>query len=244
MMIHPLVLFLSSFTAAATGQTIQHPSLQRQRILKQTTAPPTVSDRLVTSASNDNGDACSCSPTKFTFRIDLSQSCDSDDISENAGIESVFCIVEDGSGRSGSEDSDQEPLRQLKTSTVVEITSVQYLEFGPDPSLEVTYTDDTYINTTLRNGDTVTFYSSSSYLPSVATEEQEDYVPGGVSLILHGKTEDGTMKRNRFYWLYDQAVTDCSDNSIITGIDVGDAIGWVVVVSCQLFPVEMFYYVL
>eukprot|EP00804_Cyclotella_cryptica_P022567 CCRYP_009438-RA/>CCRYP_009438-RA protein AED:0.28 eAED:0.28 QI:320/1/1/1/1/0.66/3/2572/466 len=226
---HPLLLLLSTVTAATAGPTIQKQILQRHRILKETIAPPTVNDRLTPSAFNDNGDACSCSPTKFTFRINLSQSCDNNDISENAGIESTFCIIEDVSSNNSREDSNQEPVRQLKSSPVVEITSVQFLEFRPDPSLEVSYTDDKYLNASLTDGNTFTFYSSSSYLPSVITEQQEDYVPGGVSMILQGRTEDGTVKRNRLYWLYDAAITDCLENLIIPGIYAGDAIGWVVV---------------
>jgi hypothetical protein len=159
----------------------------------------------------------------------LSQDCSNDDIEENAGIESTYCIVDDPSS-----EVDEEPIRKLQSTVPVEITSVQFLEFAPG-SVEVMYTDDSYIDTSLVDGDTVTFYSSSSYLPTVGADEQEDYVPGGVSLIITGKTEDGSDVRNRFYWLYDDIVADCLENLILPGIYEGDAIGWVVAVSLRLY---------
>lgn len=215
------LLFLASLTTSAAS--LQRHRLQQNDQHKEVTSSPTLAaDRLVPNAINENGDACSCSPTKFTFRLALSQDCSTDDIEANAGIESTYCTIDVPSG-------DQEPIRRLQGSTPVEITSVQYLEFEPG-TLEVMYTDDSYLNTSLTDGDTLTFYSASSYLP-VVIEEQEDYVPGGVSLIITGKTEDGTDVRNRFYWLYDDVTTDCLENLETPGVYEGDAIGWVVTVS-------------
>jgi hypothetical protein len=231
MKIHHIVLLLSFF-ATASSSTFQEPLL-RHRILrsqkKETTGPPTpTGNRLTPNAINTDGNACSCSPTKFTFRLNLAQDCEDDSINENAGIASTHCTIEDGDAI--AEETSVEPVRRLASSTPVEITSVQYLEFHPD-TLEVMHTDDTYVNTTLEDGDVLTFYSASSYLPSVETENQEEYVPGGVSLIIYGKTEDGEVIRNRFYWIYDEAVTDCFENLVVSGIYEGDALGWVVVVS-------------
>lgn len=219
-------LLLASLTApTAAAASLQRHRLQQKDHHKEVASPPTLTaDRLVPYAINENGDACSCSPIKFTFRLALSQDCSTDDIEANAGIESTFCTIDEPS------DDGQEPIRRLQSSTPVEITSVQFLEFEPG-TLEVMYTDDSYLNTSLTDGDTITFYSASSYLPVVPTDEQEDYVPGGVSLILTGKTEDGTDIRNRFYWLYDDVTTDCLENLETPGVYKGDAIGWVVTVS-------------
>jgi hypothetical protein len=226
MTIYPLLL-LASLTTTAAGTPQRH---RLQQNHKETSASPTLlNDRLIPNAINENGDTCSCSPIKFTFRLALSQDCSNDDIEENAGIESTYCIVDDPSS-----EVDEEPIRKLQSTVPVEITSVQFLEFAPG-SVEVMYTDDSYIDTSLVDGDTVTFYSSSSYLPTVGADEQEDYVPGGVSLIITGKTEDGSDVRNRFYWLYDDIVADCLENLILPGIYEGDAIGWVVAVSLRLY---------
>lgn len=222
---------LLSASAAAASDVRRHRLLQSAH--KEQSSPPTVTpDRLVPNAINDDGNACSCSPIKFTFRLNLSQDCTTDDIDENAGIDSTFCLVEEVADTDGSNDEPIRRRRRLESGTTVpvEITSVQYLEFAPG-TLEVMYTDDSYVDASLVDGDTVTFYSSSSYLPTVSQSEQEDYVPGGVSLILTGKTEEGNEVRNRFYWLYDQVVTDCLENLEVTGIYEGDGIGWVVTVS-------------
>ena len=228
---HQLLLaFLSAtFTTAASG------NLQRHRILpehKEVTSPPALtSDPLTPNAINADGDVCSCSPTKFTFRLILSQDCSTDDIATNVGIDSTFCTVDEIV--SDAAPINDEPIRRLQSTTPVEITSVQFLEFASD-SFDVIYTDDSYIDTSLVGGDTVTFYSSSSYLPTVSKEDQEKYVPGGVSLILTGNTEDGSQIRNRFYWLYDEVVTDCLENLSTPGIYEGDAIGWISTVSTVL----------
>ena len=202
-------LLLSSLTTAYAG------NLQRHRLQKS----------IVPSAINHNGDECSCSNTKFTFRLDFSQDCTVDNIQENAGIDSTYCIIDNAN-------TAEEPVRKLQSTTPVEITSVEFLEFARG-SMEVMYRDDSYMNARLVDGDTVTFYSSSSYLPVVSTDEQDEYIPGGVSLIITGMTEDGNEVRNRFYWLYDEVVTDCLENLFLPGIYEGDAIGWVVVVSSQ-----------
>eukprot|EP00956_Cyclotella_meneghiniana_P034287 scaffold103135_cov71-Cyclotella_meneghiniana.AAC.6 len=223
-------------TAASSNDVKRHRQLQDTH--KEQSSPPTVTpDRLIPNAINEDGNACSCSPIKFTFRLALSQDCTTDDIDENAGIDSTFCLVEEvadaDSSNNGSNDEPIRKRRRMQSNDVtdimipVEITSVQYLEFAPG-TLEVMHTDDTYVDTSLVDGDTVTFYSSSSYLPTVPQSQQEDYVPGGVSLILTGKTEEGIEVRNRFYWLYDQVVTDCLENLEVTGIYEGDGIGWVV----------------
>lgn len=227
------LLLLASVSSAAA-------SLKRYRLLqtdqhKEVTSPPVPApDRLVPHGINGDGDECSCSPIKFTFRLALSQDCSNDDIEANAGIDSTYCTVDEYTDKHG------EPIRRLESTMPVEITSVQFLEFGRG-TLEVMYTDDSYLNTSLVDGDTVTFYSSSAYLPTVPVDEQEDYVSGGVSLILTGKAEDGTAVRNRFYWLYDEGVTDCFENLFLPGVYKGDAIGWVVTVSVYFFPSKSVY---
>lgn len=220
------LLFLASLSS--TAASLQRHRLQQKDRSKEVT-PPTapIPDRLIPNGINESGDECSCSPVKFTFRLALSQDCSTDDIEANAGIESTYCIVDEPTI------GQEEPIRKLQSAAPVEITSVQFLEFQRG-SVEVMYTDDSYLNASLSDGDIVTFYSSSSFLPTVSADEQGDYVPGGVSLILTGKTVDGTDVRNRFYWMYHEGVTDCLENLFLPGVYQGDAIGWVVTVSVVL----------
>ncbi|EJK77901.1 hypothetical protein THAOC_00235, partial [Thalassiosira oceanica] len=49
---------------------------------------------------------------------------------------------------------------------------------------------------------------------------------GVASLILYGLTADGSVVRNRFFWLYDMS---CGDEN--APVEVGDQIAWATVVS-------------
>ena len=113
---------------------------------------------------------------------------------------------------------------------IVEIVSVQFLEFDTSDDLTEINRDDTYCDVSLADGDRLRFNSFSSFLnTSLPLEEQmasPALVPGGASLILYGRTESGQMIRNRFFWMYDM---NCGrDNE---PIKVDDKIGWVTVVS-------------
>ena len=126
--------------------------------------------------------------------------------------------------------------RTLQTTTtsvdpVVEIVSVQFLEFDTSGDLTVINQDDTYADVSLTNADRLHFYSASSFLDtSLPLEEQTSkpaLVPGGASLILYGKTASGQVVRNRFFWMYD--TTNCGTDNVPIKLD--DEIGWVTVVS-------------
>ncbi|KAL3801606.1 hypothetical protein HJC23_013111 [Cyclotella cryptica] len=206
---------------------------------------------------------CSCTPTKYTFRLALSQDCSSNDIADNAGIRESLCFIEDGvtlprssgnrniaggpfggrkrsptavvklhatedhvddNGASGGEQvrrRNQVNGRNL-SAIPVEVISIQYLEFDTSNTLNVIHTDDSYLTSTLVDGDTFEFYSQSS-LPS------NDEEVGGASLILYGKNEEGEVIRNRFFWTFE----DCE--GALDGVQAGDAIGWVVIVSFYSF---------
>ncbi|KAL7477230.1 hypothetical protein ACHAW6_003042 [Cyclotella cf. meneghiniana] len=121
--------------------------------------------------------------------------------------------VTDGSGREQVRRMGQSNRRRLSTAPV-EVISIQYLEFDASDTLNVTYTDDSYLSTSLVDGDTFEFYSQTS-LPS------NDETVGGASLILYGKNEDGELIRNRFFWTFE----DCE--AALNSVQSGDAIGWV-----------------
>ena len=113
---------------------------------------------------------------------------------------------------------------------VVEIVSVQFLEFDTSGDLTVINQDDSYADVSLKNGDRLKFMSASSFLDTdLPLDDQMSspaLVPGGASLILYGKTASGVVVRNRFFWMYDM---NCGREN--SPVNIGDKIGWVTVVS-------------
>jgi hypothetical protein len=199
-------------------------------------------------------ESCSCTPTKYSFRLSLSQGCSINDIADNDGVDESLCFVEPGVtlpssagskrvkslvdqsiGGDSTNDTAAAPAstdnavgddgeqvrhsRQL-SSTPVEIISIQYLEFDTSGDLNVIYTDDSFIETDLSDGDVFEFYSTSS-MPGYDAENSV----GGASLILYGRDEAGETIRNRFFWTFE----DCK--GALTGVKEGDRIGWVTLVS-------------
>ncbi len=189
---------------------------------------------------------CSCSPTMFNFVLDLSNNdCAVDTINGNPGVLTAMCFQEEVVAvpdqpasdetmrqllRDGEHDENDE-ARSLQSDKVVEVVSTQFLEFGIDGDMTVIKHNNTYLTTSLMDGDAMQFYSVSSELDtSVSLEDQlEDpaLVPGGASLIMYAKTESDKVVMNRFFWLYE--MTNCGrDNH---PVQVGNQIGWVKVVS-------------
>lgn len=118
----------------------------------------------------------------------------------------------------------------MGTDPVVELVSIQFLEFDTTVDLGVINQDGTYIDVLLSDGDLIELYSASSLLDtSLSLEEQMSspaLVPGGASLIIEGKTADGTIVSSSIYWGYDMS---CGmDNQ---PFKVGDRFGWISVVS-------------
>lgn len=115
---------------------------------------------------------------------------------------------------------------EVDPNAIVEIVSVQFLEFDTSGDLTVINQDDSYADVSLSNGDRLKFMSASSFLDtSIPLEDQTSspaLVPGGASLILYGKKADGTVVRNRFFWMYDM---NCGREN--SPVNVGDEIGWV-----------------
>ncbi|KAL7554059.1 hypothetical protein ACHAWF_017411 [Thalassiosira exigua] len=121
---------------------------------------------------------------------------------------------------------------------VVEVVSVQFLEFDTSGDLTVINQDDTYADVSLKDGARMKFDSASSFLDTskllAAQTTSPALVPGGASLILYGKTATGEVVRNRFFWMYDM---NCGREN--NPVQVGDEIGWVMVVSRASFPEGM-----
>ena len=235
------LLALSSIAtaAASSGASQQH------RRLQNATATTTAE---TTTASAPT--MCSCSPTVLTFVLSLDQTCDDNDIEDNAGIDGSFCFTEEGvvvpepqpvvnstDSTAASMGTMDEPVRKLQVAEpVTEIVSVQFLEFDTSGDLTVINQDDTYADVSLSNGDRLKFNSASSFLDtSIPLADQMSgpaLVPGGASLILYGKTASGTVVRNRFFWMYDM---NCGTEN--EPLKVDDEIGWVTVISSHLISV-------
>lgn len=204
-------------------------------------------------------DMCSCSPTVFTFVLNLEGDCETNDIIGNPGIVGSFCFVKEEvvpssgleafSWSSSEIDVDDEKKtsvgsniigRQLQDEDpVTEIVSVQFLEIDASGDLTVINQDDKYADVSLGDGATLTFNSVSSRLDtSLPLMDQPALVPGGVILTLYGKTESGVFVRNKFSWQYDM---NCGREN--DPVQTGDSIGWVTVVSIAcLFLSQMSWY--
>ena len=151
---------------------------------------------------------CSCTPTEYTFVVDASTDCTFDTVKGNPGIGSTFCFL-------GST-----PV----TRQVVEITSVQFVEFDTSGKLIVINQDDTYAEVSEANGATFTFNSISSELDAaVALNDQLDMVPGGIQITVDAKI-DGVIYNNRVAWNYSNK---CGKYPIADT----EGVGWVALVS-------------
>jgi hypothetical protein len=151
---------------------------------------------------------CSCTPTEYTFVVDASTDCSFDTVKGNPGIGSTFCFL-------GST-----PL----TREVVEITSVQFVEFDTSGKLIVINQDDTYAKISEANGATFTFKSITSELDAaVALNDQLDHVPGGIQITVDAKI-DGVIYNNRVAWNYSNK---CGKYPIADT----EGVGWVALVS-------------
>jgi len=175
-------------------------------VVTTTVAPPA-------TTTTPMGPSCMCSPLSYTFTINLSQNCDTDTFIDNPGIGDTVCLVIPPSINDDG----------VEVDTVFD---VQFLEVDTSGNLIVINQDDTYNNVSLSTGDTLTFDSVSAKLnPDEPLSSQLNYVPGGVLMSLRAKSEGSeTIVTNRVSWMYTN-----SCESVPTS--VGDAIGWITLVS-------------
>ena len=158
--------------------------------------------------------SCVCSPLSYTFTINLNQNCETDTFTDNPGISDTVCQDLPGIG-----------LAAESADTLI-VYDVQFLEVDTSGNLIVINQDDTYNNVSLTTGDTITFDSVSANLNSdEPLSNQINYVPGGVLMKLVAKNEGSdTIVRQQVSWLYTNSCDDLPSS-------VGDAIGWVTLVS-------------
>ena len=191
-----------------------------------------------TSASQTY-DLCSCSPRTYTIKLSLTQLCNVNDLKDNIGIENTLCIanrqtieeVENEEGTRIRRDNNMPSKHQLHKMTII---GIQFVEFSSEEltgDLIVINQNDQYSNTTLHDGDIVSFDSISSELdPNLSLEEQLYLVPGGVQIAMRGKLEDkdGLIEEK----IINQHVTWSYTNACdVEPIEAEQSIGWVTVTS-------------
>jgi len=118
--------------------------------------------------------------------------------------------------------ADVHATRQLQLDTTpIIITSVTFLELDTTPQLNVINQDSTYFETSLSDGEVITYPSISAQLDvNKSLDEQLDLVPGGVQLILFGTNAAGEVIQNRLAWGYKRNY--CNEEPLA----VGNQIGW------------------
>ena len=106
--------------------------------------------------------------------------------------------------------------RQLQTldTTPTIITSVTFLEADTTPQLNIINQDSTYFETSLSDGDVITYPSISAQLDvNMPIGDQLDRVPGGVILVLFGENAAGEVIQNRVAWGY--VGNYCEDDELL-----------------------------
>ena len=178
---------------------------------------------LVAAASGQ--DLCSCSPTSFEFTLDLSGTCDNNTVEDNPGISGSDCFIEALDDGSGQEVGDP--------GQVVEVFTVEFIEFDTTTGFTVINQDNKYEYTSRSDGGVISFYSKSSFLdtslPLADQQSNPDLVPGSATLNIYGRTADDSIVKNTVAWSYDM---NCGEEN--SPIVVGDQIGWLNVVSLSL----------
>ena len=128
---------------------------------------------------------------------------------------------------------DEEVAVAMDPGTVDRIVSAQFLEMDTSPDMNIINQDDKYIlisqdDAVDNNKDVTLSYTSISanLNPDVSLDDQLDLLPGGVILILVGRTTSGEIVRNRLMWTY----TMGCDTEDVT-LEAGEGLGWTIFVS-------------
>ena len=220
--------------AEATATTTAAPESSSSETTTTTTAA---------AATASTEEICSCSPTSYTFTLTLTQNCTDNTLQDNSGIFATDCFLGTlvaTSSTSETRTTTEERAftaqefeafqRTISDDTSVEIISVSFIEFDTSGEFIVLSQDDTYLSTSLSNGDTVTFTSISADMdPDVEASEQSDLIPGGVMVTIKAKytdeeTGEDLLVINRVAWNY---VMECD----VETIAVGEYLAWITAVS-------------
>ena len=163
---------------------------------------------------SEEGPRCSCSPTKFTFRLGLSGNCNDSTITDqNPGISGSLCFFDEGSSPGAS------------LGEITKVTSINFLEVDTR-QLGIINQDSTYFSTDLPDGSQFEFTSISNQLDYMFPfYDQLSYVPGGVMVTLFGEDVAGNVVQNTVAWDYNTRM--CTSEPL----SLGDTIGWLTIVS-------------
>ena len=117
---------------------------------------------------------------------------------------------------------------------VERLVSAQFLEMDTSPDMNIINQNDEYIYIPYDPSDvsdiTLSYTSVSANLdPAVPLDDQLDSLPGGVILILVGRTAIGEIVRNRLMWTYTMG---CGEEDVT--VQVGEGLGWTMFVSFVL----------
>ena len=117
-----------------------------------------------------------------------------------------------------------------------QLLSALFLELDTSKDMHIINQDEEYINVTFPPNDdsspvtdyALSFTSISAMLdPDIPLNDQLQFVPGGVILVLIASAESGELIRNRLLWTYEMG---CGMEESVT-VEVGDEFGWAIFVS-------------
>eukprot|EP00985_Skeletonema_marinoi_P011727 scaffold5578_cov157-Skeletonema_marinoi.AAC.11 len=184
-----------------------------------------------TTAQTPPPSLCSCSPTKFNFKLNFQGTCESTSLT---GVNDELCFINVGPGmESVAENVDFEienilsmmsaNQRALNSVIPTVVTSVDIFEYDTTNELTV-INQEIFSNKSLSDGDIIEFTSISSKLdPNKPLQEQLEYFPGGLILRYTGVNSNNEDVINTFAWGYN--IENCTTEQISSG----DFIGWTIV---------------
>lgn len=216
---------MARFFEATDGGTDTGTTTTEATTEATTTDATTTTTAASTAVAEPVPELCTCSPLRYTLRLSLTQPCGIDDLDGNEGVDSTLCTM----SVTGAPPPPDRPAELV-------VVSVQFLELGTDAGLTVINQDDSYRDTSLKDGDALTFDSVAGNLdPGAPLGGQVDLVPGAVQVTLVGRldvrNDDGTTEsagvEQRVTWAY---TNGCDDESL--PVADGDRIGWITFVSC------------
>jgi len=149
---------------------------------------------------------CACQPLTYEFTLNFTQTCDTDEIEDNAGIEeaSTGC-------NTGGEDNvtDLIPVR-LISATVLELNQIGRIskrEVFPGP---------------LFDGNS---FNYTSFVATNSSAVNNVTLPNSLALFLRGRNKENQLVNNFV------AIDYTNDCSVFPVLTVGEKIGWVYFVS-------------
>lgn len=176
-------------------------------ILTPLTAAYTLVTNLPTSQQGrqvPGTDSCTCSPTDYTFTLNLNGDCEENDVVPSDAIERVRCIISD------------EGFQIIENDVPTVITQIDVLEFG----LNLTLLSETSYPGRFNNGDMFDFTSITG-TPSYDGQN----VPQIFQLSLNGLNSNNETVRNSLGVVF---TNECGVEPIFTE---GDELGWLIFVS-------------